>query len=153
MLANNEKIRTNVKKGANKYFNYKVKPNLNLKIDVKDLLGSTILYVSRTTPHPYRYNHDLKFERASQKDKVIVISASATTRRSKRSSQENLRPVYISVTSNSDSAEFEIKANECDPSVCVEGTNERNTASSKFSPNIGFTFIITITVAFLSFVG
>lgn len=128
---NNETITTNVKKGSFKYFSYKVNPEKNLEVSVDDLVGSTMLYASRTTPHPYEYDHDYKFERASQKDKVIVIAGNATSPRPKRSTGNNPQPIYIAVTSDTDSAKFAIVANECDPSVCVEGTNERSVINKK----------------------
>ena len=132
---NNETITTNVKKGSFKYFSYKVNPEKNLEVSVDDLVGSTMLYASRTTPHPYKYEHDYKFERASQKDKVIVIVGNATSPRPKRSTGNKLQPIYIAVTSDTDSAKFVIVANECDPSVCVEGTNERSDVRSGSSTN------------------
>lgn len=130
---NNETITANVKKGSFRYFSYKVNPEKNLEVSVDDLVGSTMLYASRTTPHPYKYDHDYKFERASQKDKVIVIAGNATSPRAKRSTGNNLQPIYIAVTSDTDSAKFAIVANECDPSVCVEGTNERSGSSKNYS--------------------
>ena len=106
-------------------------PEKNLAVSVDDLVGSTMLYASRTTPHPYKYDHDYKFERASQKDKVIVIAGNATSPRPKRLTGNNLQPIYIAVTSDTDSAKFAIVANECDPSVCVEGTNERSVINER----------------------
>ena len=120
-----------MKKGSFKYFSYKVNPEKNLEVSVDDLVGSTMLYAFRTTPHPYMYDHDYKFERASQKDKVIVIVGNATSPRPKRSTGNNLQPIYIAVTSDTDSAKFAIVANECDPSVCVEGKNERSVINMK----------------------
>ena len=141
---NNETITTNVKKGSFRYFSYKVNPEKNLEVSVDDLVGSTILYASRTTPHPYKYDHDYKFERASQKDKVIVIVGNATSPRPKRSTGNNLQPIYIAVTSDTDLAKFAIVANECDPSVCVEGTNERSVMnrSSKNSSKFPWVFLL-----------
>ena len=139
---NNETITTNVKKGSFKYFSYKVNPEKNLEVSVDDLVGSTMLYASRTTPHPYKYDHDYKFERASQKDKVIVIGGNAISPRPKRSTGNNLQPIYIAVTSDTDSAKFTIVANECDPSVCVEGTNERRSGSSKNYSKFPWVFLL-----------
>ncbi|XP_067054771.1 uncharacterized protein [Acropora muricata] len=133
---NNETITTNVKNGSFKYFSYKVNPEKNLAVSVDDLVGSTMLYASRTTPHPYKYDHDYKFERASQKDKVIVIAGNATSPRPKRSIGNNLQPIYIAVTSDTDSAKFAIVANECEPSVCVEGTNERSVINERSGQKI-----------------
>ncbi|XP_067056552.1 uncharacterized protein [Acropora muricata] len=144
---NNETITTNVEKGSFKYFSYKVSPKKNLEVIVDDLVGSTMLYASRTTPHPYKYDHDYKFERASQKDKVIVIAGNATSPRPKRSTGNNLQPIYIAVTSDTDSAKFAIVANECEPSVCVEGTNERpvinrRSGSSKNYSKFSWVFLL-----------
>ena len=121
----NETIITNVAKDAYQYFTYNVKPSSNLVINVTDLHGNTVVYASRTNPHPYKYDHDVAFELSGQKNKEIVISAEALVPNTRvRRSNDGLKQIYVSVTSDSDSASFVIEANECDPSNCTEGTNE-----------------------------
>ena len=126
----NETIITNVAKDAYQYFTYKVKPSSNLVINVTDLHGNTVVYASRTNPHPYKYDHDVAFELSGQKNKEIVISAEALVPNTRvRRSTDGLKQIYVSVTSDSDSASFVIEANECDPSNCTEGTNEMPTTT------------------------
>ncbi len=123
----NQTIITNVAKGTYQYFSYKVKKSSNLKINVIDLSGHTIVYVSRTNPNPYKYDYDLVFDLSTQTIKVIVISARTPVpdQRVKRSIDDELtREIYVSVTSDTDSASFKIAGNECDPLNCTEGTNE-----------------------------
>ena len=123
----NQKIKTNVEKDRYQYFRYKIKKSLNLEINVVDLSGSTIVYASRTNPHPYKYDYDLVFDLSTQRNKVIVISAQAPVpdKKVKRSTDDELtQEIYVSVTSDTDSASFKIEGNECDPLNCTEGTNE-----------------------------
>ncbi|CAB4015952.1 protocadherin Fat 4-like [Paramuricea clavata] len=124
----NETIITNVAKDTYQYFSYKVKESSNLEISVADLSGSTFVYVSRTNPHPSKYDNDISFNLSQQKKKIIVIPARPIpdTRR-KRSTDvddERTRQIYVSVTSDTESAQFKIEANECNPLNCTEGTNE-----------------------------
>ena len=106
----------------------------NLEINVFDLLGSTLVYASRTNPHPYKYDNDIAFDLSQQKNKIIVISARLPNPVVKRSTDDgSTRQIYVSVTSDTDSASFTIEGNECDPLNCTEGTNEmpaRNRAAS-----------------------
>ena len=124
-------IITNVAKDDYQYFIYNVKPSSNLVIRVNDLRGNTVVYASRTNPHPYKYDHDVAFELSSQKNKEIVISAEALlpNGKMKRSIDSELKQIYVSVSSDTDSASFMIEANECDPSNCTEGTNESPTTT------------------------
>ena len=127
----NETIITNVAKDTYQYFSYKVKESSNLEISVADLSGSTLVYVSRTNPHPYKYDNDISFDLSQQKNKIIVISARPIPdTKGKRSidDDELTRQIYVSVTSDTDSASFEIEANECNPLNCTEGTNEMPTS-------------------------
>ena len=64
-------IITNVAKDDYQYFIYNVKPSSNLVIRVNDLRGNTVVYASRTNPHPYKYDHDVAFELLSQKKKKL----------------------------------------------------------------------------------
>ena len=126
----NNTIITNVAKDAYQYFRYEVNKSANLEINVVDLSGSTIVYVSRTTPHPYKYDHDIAFTLSDQKDKVIVISALIpvpNTKVKRAIDSEITQRIYVSVTSDTESASFKIEANECNPSNCKEGTNEMST--------------------------
>ena len=123
----NNTIITNVAKDAYQYFRYEVNKSANLEINVVDLSGSTIVYVSRTTPHPYKYDNDIVFNLSNQKNKVIVISALIpvpNTKVKRAIDSEITQRIYVSVTSDTESASFKIEANECNPSNCTEGTNE-----------------------------
>ena len=123
----NNTIITNVAKDAYQYFSYEVNKSANLEINVVDLSGSTIVYVSRTNPHPYKYDNDIVFNLSNQKNKVIVISGRipVPNTKVKRSTDSELtQRIYVSVTSDTESSSFKIEANECDPSNCTEGTNE-----------------------------
>ena len=123
----NKTIKTTVAKNSFQYFSYKVNVSSNLEIQVIDLVGSTLIYVSRTNPHPYKYDHDFSFSFSGQKTKIIIISPiiPLPNTKVKRSTDEELtRDIYISVSSDTDSAEFTIEGNECNPLNCTEGTNE-----------------------------
>ena len=119
----NETVITNVAKDTYEYFTYEINESANLEINVIDLSGSTIVYVSRTNPHPYKHDNDFAFNLSTQKNKVIVISGRISTK-VKRSTDQLTQRIYVSVTSDTESASFQIEANECDPSNCTEGTNE-----------------------------
>ena len=122
----NETVITNVAKDTYEYFTYEIDESANLEINVIDLSGSTIVYVSRTNPHPYKYDYDFVFDLSTQTDKQIVISA-VPNAKMKRSTDQLTQRIYVSVTADTESASFQIKANECDPSNCTEGTNEMST--------------------------
>ena len=140
----NETIITNVAKDAYQYFTYKVKPSSNLVINVTDLHGNTVVYASRTNPHPNKYDHDVSFELSGQKNKEIVISAEALVPNTRvRRSTDGLKQIYVSVTSDSDSASFVIEANECDPSNCTEGTNEMPTTTQPLTTQATSTQVFT----------
>ncbi|CAB4015951.1 collagen alpha-1(XII) chain-like [Paramuricea clavata] len=122
----NETIITDVEKDTYQYFSYKVKESSNLEINVVDLSGSTLVYVSRTNPHPSKFDNDISFDLSQQKTKILIIPARLIPRR-KRSTDdddERTRQIYVSVTSDTESARFKIEANECNPLNCTEGTNE-----------------------------
>ncbi|CAB4015608.1 von Willebrand factor A domain-containing 2-like [Paramuricea clavata] len=126
----NETIITNVAEDAYQYFSYKVKPSSNLEINVVDLSGSTTVYVSRTNPHPYEYDYDIVYDLSTQTNKIIVISPiiAVPNTKVKRSADDQLtRQIYVSVTSDTNSASFRIEGNECNPLNCTEGTNQMPT--------------------------
>ena len=124
----NTTIKTDVPKDIYKYFSYEIKKCSNLEINVIDLSGRTNVYVSRTNPHPYKCDNDFAFNLSTQKNKVIVISCRRIPEKVKRSTDDELtRRIFVSVTSDTESASFKIEANECDPSNCTEGTNEMST--------------------------
>ena len=147
----NKKIKTSVAKESYQYFSYKVNVSSNLEIQVTDFIGSTLIYASRTNPHPYKYDHDISFSFSGQKRKVIIISPltsppSPLSSKRKRSTDEELtKDIYVSVTSDTDSAEFTIQGNECNPLNCPEGTNEitPSSSSSSSSPSLSHTTFAT----------
>ena len=120
----NTTVKTDVTKDAYQYFTYEVEKSANLEINVIDLSGSTFVYASRTNPHPYKYDNDIAFDLSTQKNKIIIISANADANVKRSTDNEVKRQIYVSVTSDTDSASFQIKANECNPLNCTEGTNE-----------------------------
>jgi uncharacterized protein YegL len=128
----NETIITNVAKDTYQYFSYKVKESSNLEINVVDLSGSTLVYVSRTNPHPYEYDYDISYDLATQTNKLIIISARPIpdARRKRSTDDELTRQIFVSVTSDTDSASFKIEGNECNPLNCTEGTNERHPSTT-----------------------
>ncbi|CAB4015950.1 Hypothetical predicted protein [Paramuricea clavata] len=146
----NETIITNVAKDTHQYFSYKVSESSNLEISVADLSGSTLVYVSRTNPHPYKYDNDISFDLSQQKKKIMVISARPTPdTKGKRSTNDELtRQIYVSVTSDTDSARFNIEAKECDPSNCTEGTNETPTPPIPISSGGIFTATKFVVLSF-----
>ena len=126
----NETVITNVAKDTYEYFTYEINESANLEINVIDLSGSTIVYASRTNPHPYKYDNDIVFNLSNQKNKVIVMSGRIpvpNTKVKRSTDDERTQRIYVSVTSDTESASFQIEANECDPSNCTEGTNEMST--------------------------
>ncbi len=129
----NETIITNVAKNTYQYFSYKVKKSSNLKINVLDLAGSTTVYASRTNPHPYKYDNDIAFDLSTQRNKIIVISANTGTKGKRSTDDELTGEIYVSVTSDTDSASFEIEGNECNPLNCTEGTNEMPKSSARMA--------------------
>ena len=105
------------------YFVYKAKPKSMLEVRVTDLRGETLLYVSQSNPHPYKYNSQFSFRHSVQKEKVVVISVRNRTSIVKRSvSEDGMENVYVSVLANTGSARFTIEAMPCEN--CHEGTNE-----------------------------
>ena len=126
----NATVKTDVAKDAYQYFTYEVKESANLEINVIDLSGSTFVYASRTNPHPYKYDNDIAFDLSTQKNKVIIISANIDTTTKRSTDDEIKRQIYVSVTSDTDSASFQITANECNPLNCTEGTNEMPNSSA-----------------------
>jgi GH24 family phage-related lysozyme (muramidase) len=127
----NETIITDVEKDTYQYFSYKVKESSNLEISVVDLSGSTLVYVSRTNPHPSKFDNDFSFDLSQQKTKILIIPArpipDTRRKRSTDDDDERTRQIYVSVTSDTESAQFKIEANECNPLNCTEGTNEMPT--------------------------
>ena len=111
----NETICTNVTKNTYLYFSYEVNKTSNIVVNVIDISGRTVVYVSRTNAHPYKYDNDISMDISNERNKFIVISASETSPdiRVKRSTDDKLtRPIYVSVTSDTDSASFKMEGNE-----------------------------------------
>ena len=143
----NETIETKVDAEAYQYFTYKANPSSNLEINVVDISGNTLLYASRTNPHPYKYDHDIAFELADQTNKIIVIAVLVPNSKEKRSTNNGLKQVYVSVTSDTDSASFKITANECNPLNCTEGTNEMPRAgASTLKSSAGIAAVVSFVI-------
>jgi hypothetical protein len=147
----NETVITNVAQDEYQYFTYEVNKSANLEVNVVDLVGNTFVYASRTNPHPYKYDNDIAFDLSSQKNKVIIISANigSTVKRS-TDNDDVSRQIYVSVTSDTDSASFKIKASECDPLYCTEGTNEMPNSSTRSIP-LATNFVVFTFAMFMVF--
>jgi len=111
-----------VEKDAFQYYEYNILANVNLRVEVNDSLGSTLVYASRDNPHPYDHDNDFGFSFASQTNKVIVISP--IIRSERQVSVNGTQPIYISVTGVSSNTVFTLLGSTCDPTECMEGTNE-----------------------------
>ncbi|CAB4037185.1 collagen alpha-1(XIV) chain-like, partial, partial [Paramuricea clavata] len=120
----NQTIITDVAKDTYLYFSYKVPKSSNLELNVVDLSGSTSIFGSRTNPHPYKYDNDISFDRSSQKDKLMVISPRTEDTGLIGPNAGELKQIFVSVTSDTDTALFQMEGNECNPLNCTEGTNE-----------------------------
>jgi hypothetical protein len=138
----NQTIETDVEKDVFLYFSYKVNRSLNLELKIDDINGVSVVYASRTSPHPFKFDNDLAFEHSNQKNKLMVISPKQESAGSKRFERE----IFVAITSKTDAAEFSLRGNECNPFVCTEGTNEIN-ASSKSAVDA-----ITATLMVASFI-
>lgn len=125
-----KKLFLSSEKQAREYFVYKASAKSMLKINVQDRSGQTSVYVSRTNPHPYKYDNDMGFDASSQKNKTIVVAVKSHNVTSKRSiPDQNTKPVYVSVLTSSKKASFTIEGNMCNPLNCSEGTNENEMVS------------------------
>ena len=146
----NETIKTDVEKDSYLYFSYKVNSALNLELEIVDINGTTSVYVSRTNPHPYKFDNDLAFERSSQKTKLMVISPTPPDEnaRSKRYSDPEV-DIFVSITSKTDDALFTLEGNECDPMNCTEGTNEIYSPSK--SPAVDVVAVKFMVAGFMMF--
>ena len=120
----NETIITDVAKDTYLYFSFKVPKSSNLEVIVVDLDGSTSIFGSRSNPHPYKYDNDISFDRSSQKDKLMVISPRTEDTELIGPNAGELKQIFVSVTSDTDTALFKMEGNECNPLNCTEGTNE-----------------------------
>ena len=109
-----------VEMDAFQYYEYNILANVNLRVEVNDSLGSTLVYASRDNPHPYKHDNDFGFSFASQTNKVIVISPIVR----RQVSVSGTQPIYISVTGVSSNTAFTLLGSTCDPTECMEGTNE-----------------------------
>jgi uncharacterized protein YegL/GH24 family phage-related lysozyme (muramidase) len=123
----NQTIITNVAKDSYQYFSYKLNATSNLEININDVSGRTFIYASRTNPHPYKYDYDvsdISFKVPQQKRKAIVVSALPRTREERLTEEGIIQQIYVSVTSDTNSASFTLEGKECDPLNCTEATNK-----------------------------
>ena len=56
LMSLNKTIQTSVVRDSFHYYSYRVSASSNLKIRVTGLSGNTLIYASRTNPHPYMYD-------------------------------------------------------------------------------------------------
>ena len=121
-----------VERGAFQYYEYNVLVNDNLRVEVIDRMGSTLVYASRDNPHPYEHDNDFGFSFASQTSKTIVISPIVRNPSKKRQVSVNVtQPIYISVTGVGSDTSFSLLGSTCDPMECMEGTNESRANESE----------------------
>ena len=125
-------IRATATKNQYQYFRYSVDEDLNLELNVQDFIGETLVFASRSNPHPYKYDNDIIFETSSQKKKVLIISPKApVVKRNRSTESEGMLPIYVSVLANTETASFTIKGTTCNPLNCTEGTNQVKTNQVK----------------------
>jgi len=137
-----------VEKDAFQYYEYNILANVNLRVEVNDSLGSTLVYASRDNPHPYEHDNDFGFSFAFQTNKVIVISPIVRSESKKRQVSVNgTQPIYISVTGVSSNTAFTLLGSTCDPTECMEGTNESgvNIVQASMAVTLLVVAITTIT--------
>ena len=137
-----------VEKEAFQYYEFNVPEDVNLKVEVSDRMGSTLVYASRDNPHPYEYDNTFGFSAASQTNKTIIISPIARTMNKKRQvsvNSTNTQPIYISVTGIRSNTSFTLEGSMCNPIVCAEGTNE--VSGTKFLQTSTLVMLLSMTVA------
>ena len=119
-------IHAETKKNQYQYYLYNVSrgEKLNLEIKLVDLEGETLVYVSRSNPHPYKYESDLRFDDSSRRNKVLVITPEAVNVSRKSTGYQDIVPVFVSVLARTGTARYTIEGTTCSPSKCSEGTNE-----------------------------
>ena len=143
----NNTIQATATKDQYQYFLYSVDEDLNLELDVQDFIGETLVFASRSNPHPYKYDNDIIFETSSQKKKVLIISPKTPVVKTKRSTEnQGMLQIYVSVLANTETASFTIKGTTCNPLNCTEGTNEVKSKSglSLVHGSSPVTFIFTL---------
>ena len=142
-----EKVTAVTKKDQYQYYLFIVKKSSNLEVKLDDISGTTAVYLSRSNPHPYKYDSDIRFDKSRQKHKVIVIAGTKRTK-SKRDTNDD-QPIYVSVQGTTDLASFTIEGKTCDPRNCIEGTNERSAAQSTVVQENLFFFLVSLIVFYL----
>ena len=137
-----------VEKEAFQYYEFNVPEDVNLKVEVSDRMGNTLVYASRENPHPYEYDNDFGFSAASQTNKTIIISPVVRTMNKKRQvsvNSTNTQPIYISVTGIRSNTSFTLEGSTCNPIVCAEGTNE--VSGTKFLQTSTLVMLLSMTMA------
>ena len=119
-------IHAETKNNQYQYYLYNISrgEKLNLEIKLVDLEGETLVYVSRSNPHPYKYESDLSFDDSSRRNKVLVITPEAVNVSRKSTGYQDIVPVFVSVLARTGTARYTIEGTTCSPSKCSEGTNE-----------------------------
>ena len=127
------------------YYTYNVEVDNNLRVTVMDTRGSTLIYASRETPHPYEYNNDFGFTLASQTSKTIVISPTIRNNKRQASTSNTTIPIYVSIAGASDGeTAYTLVGSTCDPALCSEGTNEPD--SGTVVPILSLVTMILVSV-------
>ena len=137
------KVSGTVQKDSFQYYKYEVPdPGSNLKVELNDTQGKTLMYASRDNPHPYKYDNTFGFDSSTSSRKMIVISPRSP---SESSTTSNDQFVYISVTADTDTASYILEGTTCNITECREGVSRGNTLQMP-------SFIPLITVMFTFFV-
>ena len=114
------------------YYVFIISVDDNLKVEVVDNEGSTLVYASRDNPNPYEYDNDFGFSSGSQTTKEIVISpiTRGDIKQQARATDGNITyPIYVSVEGVTSTASYTLMGSTCDPANCTEGTNESSGAT------------------------
>ena len=136
------KISGNVEQDSFQYYKFEI-PNRrsNLRVELNDLDGKTLMYASRDNPHPYQYDNTFGFTSSSSSRKTIVIGPESNSPEKRQIS--NAQFIYISVTADTETATYTLEGTTCNITECSEGISRAHL------PHVPiFTFFVTIMVIF-----
>ena len=123
-----KKISGNVQKSSFQYYKFNISDRgSNLKVELSDTQGKTLMYASRDNPHPYQYDNTFGFSSSSASRKTIVISPTSLQSSNNGLQTSNNQFVYISVTADTDTASYMLEGTACDVSECSKGISGAST--------------------------
>ena len=119
------RITGNVEKDSFQYYKFSVPNNgSNLRVDLSDTSGRTLMYASRDNPHPYKYDNTFGFNSSSSSRKSIVISPQLSAPSTSFTPQSSdLRFAYVAITADTATATYTIEGSTCSATVCQEGAS------------------------------